>query len=98
MAKTYVFAIGCTGSRVLKSLSFLLASGVDCNSSEIIPIIIDPDKGNADKNRTIDILRTYQKIRKELNFDNEVENKFFRTQITSLNNEFGIHVKDSRSF
>src|SRR5690554_52283 len=95
MAKTYVFAIGGTGSRVLKSLSFLLASGVDCNSSEIIPIIIDPDKGNADKNRTIDILRTYQKIRKELNFDNEVENKFFRTQITSLNDEFGIHVKDS---
>lgn len=39
MSKLYVFGIGGTGARVLKSLSFLLASGVACKSDSIVPII-----------------------------------------------------------
>lgn len=95
MSKTFVFAIGGTGARVLKSLSFLLASGVECKASTIVPIIIDPDKGNADKNRTIDILRSYQRIRHELDFDGEVKNRFFKTEISGLNENFDIHIQDS---
>ena len=40
--KTFVFGIGGTGARVLRSLTLLLASGVECKS-DIVPIIIDPD-------------------------------------------------------
>ena len=49
MSKIYIFAIGGTGSRVLKSLTMLLAAGVKTNASEIVPIIIDPDAACGDK-------------------------------------------------
>ena len=56
MSKLYVFGIGGTGSRVLRSLTMLLASGVECKSDKIVPIIIDPDDSGADKTRTIDLM------------------------------------------
>ena len=37
--KLYLFAIGGTGSRVLKSLTMLLASGIKVNTEKIIPMI-----------------------------------------------------------
>ena len=43
MSKLYVFAIGGTGSRVLRSLTMLAAAGVDIQANEIVPVIIDPD-------------------------------------------------------
>ena len=49
----YIFAIGGSGSRVLRSLTMLLASGIETNNN-IIPIIIDPDTSNGDLDRTID--------------------------------------------
>ena len=58
MSKLYVFGIGGTGSRVLKSLTMLLASGVKCNADTIVPIIIDPDDSGADKTRTIDLMKS----------------------------------------
>ena len=45
--KTFVFGIGGTGARVLRSLTLLLASGVECKST-IVPVIIDPDLNNGD--------------------------------------------------
>ena len=42
MSKIYIFGIGGTGSRVIKSLTMLLASGVQMDSDAIVPIIIDP--------------------------------------------------------
>ncbi|MCU0468308.1 MAG: hypothetical protein MUF58_06880 [Arcicella sp.] len=82
MAKLFIFGIGGTGSRVIKALTMLLASGVKINASEIIPIIIDPDRANGDLNRTIALLKSYQHIRTSLEFD---KNQFFRTKITTLN-------------
>jgi len=52
MAKLYVFGIGGTGSRVLKSLTMLLAAGVDCGVDTIVPIIVDRDLSNRDLTRT----------------------------------------------
>ena len=62
--KTFIFAIGGTGVRVLKSLTMLLASGVKGTSTdnEIIPIVIDYDGDNGDTNLTQDILERYQMI------------------------------------
>ena len=46
--KIFLFGIGGTGSRVIKSLVMIAASGVDIQASAIVPIIIDPDFANAD--------------------------------------------------
>lgn len=83
MAKLFVFGIGGTGARVLKALTYLLASGVRPadGTTEIVPILLDPDIANGDLSQTIDLLRSYQNIRKELSFD---QNSFFRTPVTAL--------------
>jgi hypothetical protein len=82
MAKLFVFAIGGTGSRVLRSLTMLLASGAKLpgDFDTIVPIIIDPDSANGDLNRTTDILTKYQSIRKSMR-DGE---GFFSAKIETL--------------
>ncbi|NJY62539.1 hypothetical protein HC174_07170 [Salinimicrobium sp. CDJ15-81-2] len=96
MSKLYVFGIGGTGARVLKSLSFLLAAGVKCKSSSVVPILIDPDAANGDVNKTVDILQYYQSIRSKLSFDGETSNQFFKTEISPLNPNFRINIQDSK--
>lgn len=51
MSRLFLFAIGGTGARVVRSLTMMLASGVDGldSSTEIVPIIIDYDLSNGDK-------------------------------------------------
>ncbi len=82
MAKLYIFGIGGTGSRVIKSLALLLASGVTISSKfkTIVPIIVDPDSANGDLNRTTDILAKYQEIQKIVNKGAH----FFGTEIKTL--------------
>ena len=78
MAKLYVFGIGGTGSRVIKALTMLLASGVKLSNGfdTIVPIIIDPDIANGDLNKTSDILLKYQNIFNEVGENNN----FFGTK------------------
>ena len=61
--KLFLFGIGGTGSRVVKSLVMLAASGVDIQAKAIVPIIIDPDFANADLTRTIELIKTYAAVR-----------------------------------
>ena len=82
----YIFAIGGSGSRVLRSLTMLLAVGVHTDSN-LVPVIIDPDSANGDLNRTVCALRQYEEVRKGLAFNDTLENKFFSAVITSLNND-----------
>ena len=96
MSKLYIFGIGGTGARVLKSLSFLLAAGVKCNSTSIVPILIDPDAANGDVNKTVEILKRYKSIRENLVFDGETSNEFFKTEISPINNNFRINIQDSK--
>jgi hypothetical protein len=85
-SKLFIFAIGGTGSRVVKALTMLLASGVELkNTSEVIPIIIDPHKSNKDLQRTESLLKTYKKIRDSLT-DKPKTNEFFGTEIKMLKN------------
>jgi len=79
--RCFVFAIGGTGSRVLRSLTHLLAAGVkpENNNFDIVPIIIDPHHGNEDLQRTARMLDWYKKIRKISN-----PNGFFSTNIYTL--------------
>lgn len=85
MSKLYIFAIGGSGSRVLRSLTMLMASGVG-TSNEVVPIIIDPDTPNGDRVRTEELLRLYESIRAELGFNDSVKNRFFSTELASINN------------
>lgn len=84
MSKLYVFAIGGSGSRVLRSLTMLMASGVG-TSNEVVPIIIDPDTPNGDRVRTEELLRLYESIRAELSFNESIKNRFFSTELASIN-------------
>lgn len=66
MARLFVFGIGGTGARVLRSLTMLMASGVQVGVDEICPILIDPDAGNADLTRTTSLLNLYMSINSKL--------------------------------
>lgn len=86
--KLYVFGIGGTGSRVIKALTMLLASGVklDEKFDMVVPIIIDPDTANGDLNRTADILMKYQNIAYKGGEDNTLFGTKIKT-LTQLTNE-----------
>lgn len=82
MSKLYVFGIGGTGSRVLKSLTMLMASGVKVqdnagNCYDIVPIVIDPDHAAADFTRMVKLMQDYKKVRNMLNFSTANTNVFF---------------------
>ena len=81
--RLFIFGIGGTGSRVIKALTLLLASGVQAETEEIIPIIIDPHLSNEDLRRTVELLSQYQTIYNKLNTG--VKRKgFFNTPIRRL--------------
>ena len=96
MSKLYIFGIGGTGSRVLRSLTMLLASGVKCGVDTIVPIIIDPDAGAADLTRTVDLLKRYNHIRKELEFSNISKSEFFQTEILQTLQNFSLPLKNTK--
>lgn len=85
----FIFAIGGTGARVLRSLTFCLAAGMEKipDGTTIVPLIIDYDKTNGDKERTIKLLETYEAIRDDA-YDGVVrpadERNFFHPQIKHL--------------
>lgn len=78
MAKLYVFGIGGTGSRILKSLTMLLASGVDC-PFDIVPIIIDRDIQNGDFVQASNLINNYIKVNKNMSSS---DCKFFKTKMS----------------
>lgn len=95
MSKLYVFAIGGTGSRVLRSLTMLLAAGVKLGADEVVPIIIDPDGSNADLTRTVTLMNSYRQVRSSLSFANDNPCQFFRTELRQLLPNFSLHVRDT---
>ena len=93
--KTFVFGIGGTGARVLRSLTLLLASGVECKS-DIVPIIIDPDMNNGDLTRTVSLMQRYVAIKEKLNFNSNTKNRFYRTEIIDKFN-FRLPINNSQN-
>ncbi len=97
MSKLFLFAIGGTGSRVVKSLAMLLAAGVEIeNTDTVIPIIIDPDSSNGDLTRTVDIIKLYKEVREKASSQ---DSTFFKTKIASLDElGEGAFVSDNFKF
>ena len=84
MPKLYIFGIGGTGSRVIRSLAMLLAAGVTVeNCDKVVPIIIDPDAQNGDMTRTVELLKTYERLRKQLR-PAPSPGEFFATEVQTL--------------
>ncbi len=90
MSRLFLFAIGGTGARVVRSLTMMLASGVDGldSSTEIVPIIIDYDLSNGDKTRATKALEKYSEIHQSLYADTAdgklYADHFFMTTIKPL--------------
>lgn len=97
MSKIYIFGIGGTGSRVIKSLTMLLASGVQMDSDAIVPIIIDPDVAAADLTRTVDLIHTFNNIRGKLTFTTDTQCDFFRTEIRELLPGFRMNLENTQN-
>lgn len=55
MSKAFVFCIGGTGLRVMKSAVMLMAAGMKTNGFEIVPIVIDPHEQLEEK-KNLDLL------------------------------------------
>lgn len=96
--KLYVFGIGGTGSRVLKSLVMLAAAGVNIEASSIVPIIIDPDFANADLTRTVSQFRRYSTVQKAIQSEDisSSPNGFFKMPIEDCLEGFFFHLNDTR--
>ena len=91
--RLFLFAIGGTGSRVLKSMMMLSAAGLRpigpdgsvIPDLEIVPVIIDPHRDNKDLQRTEALLNNYCEIRETLYKNStEVKDGFFATRFVTL--------------
>lgn len=96
MSKLYVFGIGGTGSRVLRSLTMLLSSGVDINVDTIVPIIVDSDSPGGNLTQTVNLMNDYQKIHDELLFTSSTANNFFKTEIKGITNNCKMNVANTQ--
>ena len=91
MSKLFVFAIGGTGSRVLRAVTMLMAAGLKIKASRIIPVIIDPDSGNCDLTRTIDCLNDYKFINESLSKDGESKG-FFSSPVENIFSKYDFRM------
>jgi hypothetical protein len=91
MSTLYLFAIGGTGSRILKSLTMLLAAGAKPEGDwNIKSVIIDPHVDNKDLIRTKGLMELYGQI----NNDIDSSNAFFGTKMSPMiGNSYVFDVK-----
>lgn len=87
--RTFIFGIGGTGVRVMRSLSMLLASGAHSTGPDnlIVPILIDYDLGNYDTDLACKILSSYESINKSVYttlIDKELNGHFFSSPVKKL--------------
>ena len=90
----FVFAIGGSGSRVLRSMVMQFAAGIVPRDEKgnpikhltVVPIIIDPHMNNMAVDSADRLLKDYRKIRKETYGDDDRESGFFAVKIDTLRN------------
>lgn len=95
MAKLYIFGIGGTGARVLRSFVMMMAAGVKIGADEVVPVIIDPDASNADLTRTVQLMNNYRSIRDELSFIKDDETPFFRKELSQILVNYTLRIQDT---
>ena len=90
--RLFLFAIGGTGARVLKSVVMLAMAGVrpldeagnPLTDFELVPVMIDPHRAGADNKRTEALLADYRQVRQSLYGSALNAEGFFAMPITNL--------------
>lgn len=90
--RLFVFAIGGTGSRVLRSMVMQFAAGITPTDPQgkpyedlsVVPIIIDPHTANKDLQETNTLLKRYKNIHETIYGSKYRPNMFFGVKIESL--------------
>ena len=62
MKKVFVFCIGGTGIRVMKSVTMLMASGMSTNGYTVVPVILDPHLDLEEKKNLHSLIESYEEI------------------------------------
>lgn len=88
MKRVFVFCIGGTGLRVMKSITMLLASGMDAKDFTVVPILIDPHMDLEEKRNLQTLLEEYETIYNSITLSdgkrlNAVQG-FFSTDVADL--------------
>ena len=83
--KVFVFCIGGTGERVMKSIVMLMAAGMSTNGYTIMPIIIDPHLDLEEKKNLQTLINDYISIRNRMVVDGKAPDGFFNAKIDLLN-------------
>lgn len=86
MKKVFVFCIGGTGIRVMKSIVMLMAGGMDTNDFMVVPVIIDPHLDLEEKKNLHALIESYENV-----FNRSVSNGADR--LNSLNGFFKTEIK-----
>lgn len=86
--KLFLFGIGGTGARVLRSLTMLLAAGAKTPPNlTIVPILLDMDMQNGDTERALRLVELYRTIRRTAyndSGDQNIRQQFFSTPMQPL--------------
>lgn len=65
MKKVFVFCVGGTGIRVMKSITMLMAGGMSTNGYTVVPIIVDPHLDLEEKKKLHSLIACYEDIRRK---------------------------------
>lgn len=89
MKKVFVFCVGGTGIRVMKSITMLMAGGMSTNGYTVVPIILDPHLDLEEKKNLHSLIDNYEYIyNRSINNGNSMLNPldgFFNSAIRTLN-------------
>lgn len=87
MKKVFVFCIGGTGIRVMKSVTMLMASGMTTNGYTVVPVILDPHLDLEEKKNLHTLLGSYQDIYNKSTNNGSLNHLdgFFNSEIVTIN-------------
>ena len=88
MKKVFVFCIGGTGIRVMKSITMLMAGGMSTNGFTVVPVILDPHMDLEEKKNLHSLIDCYEDVYgKSINNGNSTLNPlsgFFNSEMRKL--------------
>jgi len=89
MKKVFVFCIGGTGIRVMKSITMLMAGGMSTNGYTVVPVILDPHLDLEEKKNLHSLIDSYKDVyQKSVNNGSSTMNHmdgFFNSEIRTIN-------------
>ncbi len=108
MKRVFVFCIGGTGLRVMKSITMLLAAGMDAKGYTVVPVFIDPHIDLEEKRNLQNLIQDYENIYEAITVSDRKHlnpiHGFFGTEIANLakingqQNDISEPIIEKRSF